>query len=125
MRLSKYIEKTYKDKLTVIRYISVDNDVDGTTGEVQDLSEGLVDIPCRISMLKPDERDQVTPDADEAYSRLKIFLAPYVKILKSDKLIADQYLNGTKVQSYTGRAGKPFCYDLAQEVVLLEKKAES
>ena len=120
MRLSKYVSNTYKDKLTIIRYVKIDND-DGTTGETQDPSPELVDIPCRISMLKPDERDTVTPDVDECYMRVKPFLDPHIEVKKSDKLIADQYLGGVKVQTYEGRAGKPFIYDLAQEVVLLEK----
>ena len=50
MRLSKYVNNTYKDKLTIIRYINIDND-DGTTGEKQDLSPELVDIPCRLSLI--------------------------------------------------------------------------
>lgn len=124
MKLSSYIEKTYKDKLTIIRYVSIEN-ADGTTGEVQDPSEDLVGIPCRISMLKPDERNGDTPDADDTYTRVKIFLNPKVRVSKSDRLIADQYLEGVKVQSFEGRAGDPFIYDLSQEVVLVEKRVKA
>lgn len=123
MKISSYIEKTYKDKLTIIRYVSTEN-ADGTTGEVQDPSEDLVDIPCRISMLKPDERDGDTPDADGTFTRVKIFLNPKYPVFKSDRLIADQYLEGVKVQSFEGRAGDPFIYDLSQEVVLVEKRVK-
>jgi len=124
MKLSSYVEKTYKDKLTIIRYVSVEN-ADGTTGELQDPSEDLVDIPCRISMLKPDERDGDTPDVDGTFTRVKIFLSPRFHVLKSDSLIANQYLEGVKVQSFKGRAGDPFIYDLSQEVVLVENRVKA
>lgn len=123
MKLSSYVEKTYKDKLTIIRYVSVEN-ADGTTGEAQDHAEDLVDIPCRISMLKPDERDGDTPDVDGTFTRVKIFLSPIYTVFKSDRLIADQYLEGVKVQSFEGRAGDPFIYDLSQEVILVENRVK-
>lgn len=75
-------------------------------------------------MLKPDERNGDTPDADDTFTRVKIFLNPRYPVFKSDRLIADQYLEGVKVQSFKGRAGAPFIYDLSQEVVLVEKRVK-
>lgn len=124
MSFRNYVERMYTDKLQVIRYKEVDNE-DGTTGEKIDESKELVDIPCRISSLKMDERNQANWDTDEVEARVKIFLSPTVKILKGDEIIADRYLNGVKVQSYKGYAGDPLIYDLAQEFILLEKRVKT
>jgi hypothetical protein len=124
MSFAKYINKMYTDKLTVIRYVEIDNE-DGTTGVSADPSEELKDIPCRISTLKEDEKDLSNWDIDETMGRVKIFLSPDIRIYKGDEVIADRYINGVKVQSYKGNAGDPMIYDLAQEFILLEKRVKN
>lgn len=124
MSFRSYVENIYMDRLQVVRYTEVEN-ADGTTGEIADESKSLVDIPCHISTLKMDERNQANWDTDEVEARVKIFLSPTVKILKGDKIIADRYLNGVKVQTYKGYAGDPLLYDLAQEFILLEKRVKT
>lgn len=124
MSFRSYVERMYTDKLRIIRYTDIEND-DGTTGEVIDSSKELVDIPCHISSLKMDERNQANWDTDEVEARVKIFISPDVKILKADEVIADKYINGVKVQSYKGHAGDPLIYDLAQEFILLEKRVKT
>lgn len=123
MSFAKYIAKMYTDKLTIIRYIESDNE-DGTTGQIRDPSEDLIDVPCRISSLKQDEKDLTNWDVDETVASVKIFLSPDIKICKGDEVIADRYINGIKVQTYKGNAGDPMVYDLAQEFILLEKRVK-
>lgn len=124
MSFRSYIENIYTDKLKIIRYTDVDND-DGTTGEIVDESQDLNNIPCHISSLKMDERNQENWDTDEVEARVKIFLSPTTKIVKGDEVVADRYLNGVKVQSYKGHVGDPLIYDLAQEFILLEKRVKN
>lgn len=124
MSFRSYVENLYTDKLKIIRYTVVEND-DGTTGEAVDESQELNNIPCHISSLKMDERNQANWDTDEVEARVKIFLSPVTKIAKGDEIIADRYLNGVKVQTYKGFAGDPLLYDLAQEFILLEKRVKT
>ena len=120
MGFSDYVEFMYTDKLTITRYVEVEN-TDGTTGEMKDDSLGLIDIPCHISSVKMDERSG-NWDADEVEASVKIFLSPKTKIFKGDRVKADRYIGGVIVQSYEGYAGDPLMYDLAQEFILLEKR---
>lgn len=121
--LSKYVEKIYTDRLSIIRYKAAEND-DGTTGQVLDSSSELSDIPCHISILKADEANTVSTDVDDVNARFKLFTSPTVKIRKGDKLKVDKYLGKAIVQSYEGKASDPVFYDLSQEIILLEKRVK-
>lgn len=122
MSFSTYLDIMYTDKLTITRYIEIKNE-DGTTGEAKDESLDLKDIPCHISSQKMDERSR-NWDTDQVEASVKIFLSPKTKIFKGDRVEADRYIGGIKVQSYHGYAGDPLIYDLAQEFMLLEKRVK-
>lgn len=124
MDLSKYVGNImYTDKLSIIRYKTVEND-DGTTGQVLDTSNELIGIPCHISVLKADEANVASVDVDDINARFKVFTSPTAPIKKGDKLVIDRYLNKVKVQNYEGKASDPVFYDLSQEVILLEKRVK-
>lgn len=122
MDLSKYVANImYSDKLSIARYIDVEN-VDGTTGKVLDTSNEVTDIPCHISILKADEASNASVDVEDIVARIKVFVSPSAKIFKGDMLRVDKYLNRVKVQCYEGKASDPVFYDLSQEIILLEKR---
>ncbi|NCU30380.1 hypothetical protein EOM57_01095 [Candidatus Saccharibacteria bacterium] len=121
--LDKYVNMMYRDKLSIIRYVPVENN-DGTTGQEQDKSSELSGVPCHISILKADEANTVSTDVDDVSARFKIFTSPSVEIHKGDMLEADKYLGEVKVQSYKGKASDPVFYDLSQEIILLEKRVK-
>lgn len=120
----KYMKYFYTDRLTIVRYKTVTN-LDGTSGQEIDDAQELHDIPCHIVVLKEDQRNMVNTDVDDVEARFKLFVSPNVTIRKSDKLTVDKYLGKTKVQSYMGKASDPVFYDLAQEIILLEKRVKS
>lgn len=122
--LSKYVSKIYNDRLTIIRYKAVENS-DGTTGQELDTSSELVDIPCHISVLKPDETNTLSVDIDDVNARFKVFTSPSVNVKKGDKLRVDKFVGHTLRQSYEGKASDPVLYDIAQEIILLEKRLKS
>lgn len=124
MSFKSWIEKTYQDKLTIKRYTTVDNP-DGTTGDAQDKSAELIDIPCRISSLKQDERDRVNWEVDEVEARVMIFLSPDIRVKKGDEVVVSKCINGVEVNSYKGYAGDPMVYDLAQQFILFEKRVKT
>ena len=124
LTLDSYASILYTDTLQINRYKDVDND-DGTTGRVLDPSKELMDIPCHISSVKPDERDLDNWEVDEVMARVNIFLSPKTKVYKGDEVIVRRCLNGKVVQTYRGFAGDPMLYNLAQQFILLEKRVKS
>lgn len=122
--LSKYVTKIYRDRLSIIRYKAVEN-ADGTTGQELDTSRELSDIPCHISVLKPDEANTASVDVDDVSARFKVFTSPSVNIRKGDRLRVDKYIGLTVKQSYEGKASDPVFYDVAQEIILLEKRVKN
>lgn len=109
----------HTDKVHIYRSLLVDNE-DGTTGEELQLFQK--DVPCRISVLTADEKDESNIDYDSSNTSVKLFLNPNVEIRKSDFLVAERYVLGKYVQTYRGYASDPFMYELSQEVILHDKE---
>lgn len=116
----KYSELLYSDRLTIHRYIEVEEE-DGSTKDGLDHNPVLKNIPCRISKVKSDEHNINFDDVNKQSAKLKIFCSPDIEILKGDSLIIERIIDGKVVDTIKAFAGKPMKYSINQEVLLSEE----
>lgn len=116
----KYSELLYSDRLTIHRYIEVEEE-DGSTKDGLDPNPVLKNIPCRISKVKSDEHNINFDDVNKQSAKLKIFCSPDIEILKGDSLIIERIIDGKVVDTIKAFAGKPMKYSINQEVLLSEE----
>ncbi len=115
-KFRQYLENMYKDKLFLLNnYQTIKND-DGTEDVILGPNKSEP-VPCRVSIMRPDEEDIKNMELDSEVIKYKVFCSPDVVVSKGDKLEVHKIVNNS-VEVIVGVAGTPSKYDLSQEIII-------